>query len=145
MYFFRSSLVIKISVKQLTWSFPPHSPAGTFATRDIPLTTDSLEFNRQVLHLNRTMLKDIFIFLRGSFRLRLASIFNHRPVDAHHNYKRAAFFLSTAKGYFIRKTQYFFITCMQHFYFVEIFSASSVRFPFRNFSLNTSNRKSHMT
>jgi len=121
MYFFRSSLVIKISVKQLTWSFPPHSPAGTFATRNIPLTTDSLEFNRQVLHLNRTMLKDIFIFLRGSFRLRLASIFNHRPVDAHHNYKRAAFFLSTAKGDFIRKTQYFSLLACNTFISLKYF------------------------
>ena len=34
---------------------------------------------RQDLSLSRTMIKAALDFLRGSFRLRLASIFNHRP------------------------------------------------------------------
>ena len=45
----------------------------------LPTTTPLDIFCRQVLHLSRTMLT-ISHCLCGSFRLRLASTFNHRPV-----------------------------------------------------------------
>lgn len=65
---------------RLTWSLPPHSPAGRFAHKLCsPLLLLSTFCCRQVLHLSRTMLT-IFHCLCGSFCLRLASTFNHRPV-----------------------------------------------------------------
>ena len=63
---------------RLTWSLPPHSPAGRFAHKLCsPLLL--LSISRQDLHLSRTMLTT-FRCLCGSFCLRLASTFNHRPV-----------------------------------------------------------------
>lgn len=61
----------------LTWSLPPHSPAGRFAHRCISPTTTSLAVSRQVLLLGRTMIRAALSSLRGSLRLRLASTFNH--------------------------------------------------------------------
>jgi len=45
---------------------------------DLPLAT-VLVNTWSALHLSRTMLTGYFTGLRGSFRLRLALIFNHRP------------------------------------------------------------------
>ncbi len=63
-----------------TWSLTPHSPAGTFAPKDSAsplLALSTKELCWQDLHLSRTMLTGTLPGLRGSFRLRLASTFNH--------------------------------------------------------------------
>ena len=66
---------------RLTWSLPPHPPAGRFATRHFcpPLLLLSGLTPRPGLLLSRTMLTGTLPRLCGSFRLRLASTFNHRP------------------------------------------------------------------
>lgn len=64
----------------LTWSLTPHSPSGGFAHKALappllplsPITTDGLTPKPHHAH-------ESFSRLRGSFRLRLASTFNHRP------------------------------------------------------------------
>lgn len=66
-------------MRQLTWFLPPHSPPGRFAHKASCLpTTAPLGFpgglTSKPHHAHRH-----FAGLRGSFRLRLASIFNHRP------------------------------------------------------------------
>ena len=67
-----------LSLTCLTWSLPPHSPAGTFAHRLLSPTTSPLAvFPRQVLLLGRTMISTALGALRGSLGLRLTSTFNH--------------------------------------------------------------------
>ena len=64
----------------LTWSLTPHSPSGGFAHKALappllplsPITPDGLTPKPHHAH-------ESFSRLRGSFRLRLASTFNHRP------------------------------------------------------------------
>ena len=65
---------------RLTWSLPPHSPAGGFAPKLCsPLLPLSTVARRPDLLLSRTMLTGALARLCGSFRLRLASTCNHRP------------------------------------------------------------------
>ena len=71
---------------QLTWFSPPHSPAGGFAPKLQLPTTTPLAKNYYALYaaagltskLHRAHSKFLRC-LRGSFRLQLASTFNHRP------------------------------------------------------------------
>lgn len=71
-------------IVRLTWSLPPHSPAGGFAPKPVAphYYLSRHYFFRQDLLLSRTMLTTTLHCLRGSFCLRLASTFNHRPVHS---------------------------------------------------------------
>ena len=79
---------------RLTWSLPPHSPAerlaaGGHSQRDVtsPTTTTLLRFYcRAGLTPKPHHAHQPIVGLRGSFRLRLASTFNHRPGSKPSNY-----------------------------------------------------------
>lgn len=64
---------------RLTWSLPPHSPAGRFAPKrsGSPLLLLSHFAAGLTSKLHRA--HSGFRCLRGSFCLQLASTFNHRP------------------------------------------------------------------
>ena len=88
-------VLFRSGVARLTWSLPPHPPAGRFAPKNsvspllllsgAPLIRFSIPNSASFLagltskphHAHRN-----FCGLRGSFCLRLASIFNHRPGPA---------------------------------------------------------------
>ena len=113
----------------------------------LPTTTPLDIFCRQVLHLSRTMLT-ISHCLCGSFRLRLASTFNHRPV-MYSYYIYISYFchLGTIMIYFIllisflystfgKKTCFFssnihqlcYIPCLSHSHFYTNYENFSVHF-----------------
>lgn len=89
----------EIGFARPTWSLPPHSPAGAFAPKDMasPLLTLSAlppaGLTSKPHHARRN-----FSGLRGSFRLRLASIFNHGRARTHPHYTRNSIRCQSRKG-----------------------------------------------
>ena len=89
----------EIGFARPTWSLPPHSPAGAFAPKDMasPLLTLSAllpaGLTSKPHHARRN-----FSGLRGSFCLRLASIFNHGRARTHPHYTRNSIRCQSRKG-----------------------------------------------